>query len=308
MSITILTGTGLSGQRIEISKNGKLIDMTKGILKKIILPYKLSKEEAKEYREFVLFLHKFSKERDLKADANDKAPRIDEDQVDKIVESFKYLATIPFEDIQSHLKELEEEKIELETLHKKERDGRVRDRLKAVLLKDEGWTQRQIAQALRIYEETVHDHLEIWKKEKRLVSVHAGSSGKLTKTQTQQLVKHLKKHTYTTSKEICNYIKKSFGITYSLPGMTKWLHTNNFRYKKPKGVPAKADPVAQQAFIAYYNKLKKEVGKEEDIEKLDVITYLISLCDDADLPDVTFKGGKINKDGVIYSINLNLAN
>ena len=42
------------------------------------------------------------------------------------------------------------EKEELESRHSKERDGRVRDRIKAVLLNAEGWTQKQIAQALRI--------------------------------------------------------------------------------------------------------------------------------------------------------------
>jgi len=48
-----------------------------------------------------------------------------------------------------------QEKEALETQHKRKRDGRVRDRIKAVLLCAEGWTQKQIAQALRIRYETV---------------------------------------------------------------------------------------------------------------------------------------------------------
>lgn len=43
-----------------------------------------------------------------------------------------------------------EDKQELETLHKGERDRRVADRIKAVLLFSEGWTQLQISQALRL--------------------------------------------------------------------------------------------------------------------------------------------------------------
>jgi len=39
------------------------------------------------------------------------------------------------------------EKEELELQHRKERDRRVADRIKAVLLNAEGWTQKQIAQA-----------------------------------------------------------------------------------------------------------------------------------------------------------------
>jgi transposase len=33
----------------------------------------------------------------------------------------------------------------------------------------------------------------------------------------------------------------SFDIEYSIPSINKWLHTNRFSYKKPKGVPHKFD-------------------------------------------------------------------
>ena len=56
-------------------------------------------------------------------------------------------------------------KDELEQRHRGERDGRVRDRIKAVLLKSEGWKDRAIAQALRIHEETVRQHLADWESE-----------------------------------------------------------------------------------------------------------------------------------------------
>jgi len=43
----------------------------------------------------------------------------------------------------------EAQKSTLELQHKSERDGRIRDRIKAVLLNSEGWTQRQIAQCIK---------------------------------------------------------------------------------------------------------------------------------------------------------------
>lgn len=43
-----------------------------------------------------------------------------------------------------------EEKEKLEKRHRTERDSRVSDRLKAVLLSSEGWSALQISQALRI--------------------------------------------------------------------------------------------------------------------------------------------------------------
>jgi predicted ArsR family transcriptional regulator len=42
--------------------------------------------------------------------------------------------------------------------HRTERDGRVRDRIKAVLLTDDGWTAKRIAEALFIDEQTVRQH------------------------------------------------------------------------------------------------------------------------------------------------------
>jgi DNA-binding NarL/FixJ family response regulator len=61
----------------------------------------------------------------------------------------------------------EDRKRVLESQHRKERDGRVRDRLKAVLLKSEGWSEEAIAQALRIHESTVREHLNEWMKHER---------------------------------------------------------------------------------------------------------------------------------------------
>ena len=42
--------------------------------------------------------------------------------------------------------------------------------------------------------------------------------------------------------------------------MTKWLHTNDFRYKKAHAVPAKADKVQQNKFVAFYKKLSNYSG------------------------------------------------
>ena len=41
-----------------------------------------------------------------------------------------------------------EERIKLKAQHRREHDGRIRDRIKAVLLSDDGWTQPIIAKAL----------------------------------------------------------------------------------------------------------------------------------------------------------------
>ena len=61
-----------------------------------------------------------------------------------------------------------EQKNDLELIHRYEKDGRVRDRIKAVLLKNEDWKNKAIAQALRIHEETVRAHITDWTSDEKL--------------------------------------------------------------------------------------------------------------------------------------------
>jgi transposase len=151
----------------------------------------------------------------------------------------------------------ESEKQTLKAKHKKERDKRVCDRIKAVLLHDKGWTYEQIAEALLLNDETVRLHIHDYLSSRKLKPENGGSSEKLTEVQRQQLLSHLEKHTYLYVKDIIVYVKASFGVTYTVPGMTIWLKTHGFSYKKPAVVPGKANLEAQKEWIEEYEKLKK---------------------------------------------------
>jgi len=164
-----------------------------------------------------------------------------------------------------------EKKEELESQHSKERDGRVRDRIKAVLLNAEGWTQKQIAQALRIRYETVQDHLNDFEKSKKLKPENGGSKSHLTIHQTAELSQHLEATTYLKAEHICVYVEHTYGVKFTVSGMTKWLTQNKFSYKKPKGTPAKADPDKQAAFIRYYEDLLNTLPEDEPVEFLDAV-------------------------------------
>ncbi len=134
-----------------------------------------------------------------------------------------------------------EEKIQLELKHHASRDGKERDRFKAILLRSEGWTIALISQALRIHESTIIRHIQDYQSGK-LKNESGGSSSQLTKEQTQELITHLEANMYHHNHEIVLYIKERYGVVYTIAGMHKWLHRNGFSYKKPSGVPHKADP------------------------------------------------------------------
>lgn len=156
------------------------------------------------------------------------------------------------------------QKEQLEARHKSERDVRICDRIKAVLLNSEGWSNRQIAQALRLHEETVFTHLSDFVNLEKLKPENGGSESKLDKTQTTELIFFLTANTFTSTAQIQQHIFLQYQISYSAQGVYNWLLTNNFSYKKPKEVPAKADEFAQKEFIKTYEKLKEEAEKKSE--------------------------------------------
>jgi transposase len=163
----------------------------------------------------------------------------------------------------------EKKKQELELLHRYEGDRRVCDRIKAVLLKSEGWTNKTIAQALRIHEETVRQHLTDWITDEKLKPENGGSSSKLTDIQSRDLDVHLAETTYTKVIDICAYVEATFSVRYTISGMTKWLKQHDFSYKHPKSVPAKADLAKQEEFIEKYLNLVADTPANEAILFID---------------------------------------
>jgi transposase len=165
----------------------------------------------------------------------------------------------------------EQEKEQLELRHKTERDRRVADRIKAVLLNSEGWSQKQISQALRIRYETVKGHLVDYKENKKLKPENGGSKSQLLKEQAAELVAHIAENTYLKAELIRDYISHKYSVTMTLSGITKWLERNGFSYKKPKGTPAKADSALQDEFVKRYQDLLNETQDDEPIEFLDAV-------------------------------------
>lgn len=162
-----------------------------------------------------------------------------------------------------------EERVQLKAQHKKERDGRVRDRIKAILLYDEGWTLMQIANALLITDEAVRRHIKDYKDLKKLKPENGGSISKLSGDQEKHLEEHLKKFTYLYVKDIVSYIKATFKIEYSVSGLRHWLLSHKFSYKKPAVVPGKADIEEQKKWITDYEALKQNLPDDEAISFMD---------------------------------------
>jgi len=110
---------------------------------------------------------------------------------------------------------LEREKVQLRVQHKGERDGRIRDRIKAILLYDEGWSPQQIAKALLISDQAVRNHVEDYKVSHKLKPENGGSDEMLSEKQSEKLEAYLREHTYLYVKDIAAYVKATFGVIYT---------------------------------------------------------------------------------------------
>ncbi|NIU88066.1 MAG: IS630 family transposase, partial [Nitrosopumilaceae archaeon] len=164
-----------------------------------------------------------------------------------------------------------EERKALQKRHRIERDGRVRDRIKAVLAYDDGYSYSEIAKILLLDDSSIRRHVFDYFSQNKLKPKNGGSVSLLTAEESLELKSHLRLTTYLYVKEICAYVAKAFNKTYSISGMTHWLQSNGFRYKKPHGLPAKADPASQQEFISEYQELKQSLGNKD-------IIYFVDSC------------------------------
>ena len=113
------------------------------------------------------------------------------------------------------------EQIQLKAQYRRERDKRICDRIKAVLLYDKGWSIATIAEALLLSDDAIREHISEFKESKKLKPENGGSTEKLSTEKSQRLRQHLGHHTYLYVKDIIAYVQSTWSITYSVPGMIR---------------------------------------------------------------------------------------
>jgi transposase len=154
----------------------------------------------------------------------------------------------------------------------KQRKIRYEDGLRAqVLLSvDNGLTYEEIARCCHVSKGTISKYVgEYMKSRKMKNAVTGGSSGYLNEVQKKELVSHLKEKTYLKGKDIIEWIKNCYGISYQQTGLYRLLKSLHFVYKKPRRCPAKLDSQKQEEHIKRYQALKKNLKSDEVILFLD---------------------------------------
>ena len=113
-----------------------------------------------------------------------------------------------------------EERSLLKLRHRREKNRKVCDRIKAVLMHDDGYSYSEITRVLLIDDESIRRHVMEYFKKNKLKGESGGSVTHLSREQSNELISHLQDRTYLYVKDICAYVSKKFFVKYSVSGLT----------------------------------------------------------------------------------------
>jgi transposase len=145
------------------------------------------------------------------------------------------------------------DRAQLLALMRRQTPSTVHRRMNALLLLDDGWTAERVAEVLFIDAETVRQYRRLYEADgltglRRLG--YEGSEPALNPAQLSALAAELEARLYATAKAVCAFVRRTYTLDDTAHAMAKLLKRQGFVYKKPKGVPAKADAETQQRFFA----------------------------------------------------------
>lgn len=162
----------------------------------------------------------------------------------------------------------------LRVLHKQTKERRLADRIKAVILKHEGYSVAEIARILLLDSDSIGRYLKLYKKrgvKKLLGDNYKAYQGKLSEAEIESLKNDLRQCIFPTAIAVCHHVMKKYGKKYRAQSMVQLLKRIGFVYKKAKGIPAKANREKQEAFIKEYEELLKKLKNNEKIYFLDAM-------------------------------------
>jgi len=170
-----------------------------------------------------------------------------------------------------------EERQEIEKAARKNNDRKKADRLRVVLSKDDGHSNKFIARLLQMGRNQVTKILRRYQQEGWSALLQAGqqqgSRPKLSPEQQQALKVELTLNIYATAQQVIAWVQQQWRITYDVSGMHKLLKRLGFSYKKNRLVPSKADPELQRRFVHWVAGLRLRMGPDDLLMYSDAVHF-----------------------------------
>jgi transposase len=162
----------------------------------------------------------------------------------------------------------------LRLAHRSEKNRKSAYKLNAIILLGTGWKIRQVKDALLIDDETLRHYVNKYNElgiEGLLSTHHKGSNSYLSEKEKDQLCVELDKTIHLTTKEVADYVRRTYDIQYSISGMRDLLHRIGYEYKKPTLVPGNPDREAQEIFSDQYHDFMLKKPDDVDVFFVDAV-------------------------------------
>lgn len=142
-------------------------------------------------------------------------------------------------------------------------------RIRIILALDLGYTVKEIAEILLLDEDTITKWRKQYEQSRYLSdwlgTENNGYRGRLTRDQEKMIEKFVEKEIITDCRQVVLYIQQTFGLSYTIDGVSKLLHRLNFVYKQVIGIPGKLNEEKQLAFVKAYKEFKENKKADEII-------------------------------------------
>ncbi len=170
-----------------------------------------------------------------------------------------------------------EERQEIEKAIRESNDRKKADRLRVILSKDDGHSNKFIARLLQMGRNQVTKILRHYQQEgwPALLQAgqHQGATPKLSPEQQQALKVELTLNIYATAQRVIAWVQQRWQVTYDVSGMHKLLKRLGFSYKKNRLVPSKADPELQRRFVHWVAGLRLRLGPDDLLMYSDAVHF-----------------------------------
>lgn len=161
------------------------------------------------------------------------------------------------------------ERTELVKLEKQIPHKGVSTRIKIILALDLGYSAKEVAKLFLLDEDTITKWKRLYEQSQYLSDwlgdEHNGYRGRLTREQERMVEKMVEKEIITDCQQIVVYVQNTFGIVYTIDGVSKLLHRLGFVYKQVVGIPGKLNEEKQMAFVKQYEEMKANTSSDEII-------------------------------------------
>jgi len=155
------------------------------------------------------------------------------------------------------------------------KDQRKADRIKAILLLNKGYGEKEVAEILLLDEDTITTYKKRFLGRKNsldwLEDYQLYYEGKLNDIQELIVKKFIRENIVTNSAIVKQFILDRFGIEYTTSGTIELMHRLNFVCKQTKSIPSNFDPVKQTAFKEWYEDFEKNITDKEAIVFADAV-------------------------------------